>query len=599
MATTVSPISSIDTTENTETKILTIMKEVYPDLDCGPGTPVYEMVVRPMAYLWSRQNMGIEELIKSVGFNDYLNMAQEDMDRLMSRYFLTRRTGEYVQGTVRCTTRGDKDVFIYAGEVWETEDARTYSVNENHTIREEDWDDMAEDGSPLHWTTKRTDVIICLGHVENKQELYLKEYPQDGDTWIVDSEKYAYKYDSSIEPKENEDPSVKWVKIEDKPNPIMYKEVPVSDREYYIDVGVTSTGIGQEFNTAEKDAINPTGSSASNIVAAYFLSANVNGGSTETNYEFYTRAKNELGFRGLCSYNSTAAILSENFPHIKEVVSIGLRDPEMLRDKYLVEVHQGELITHEEIHVGGHCDIYIKPNNYFTESGYTAPLGFPMEYNGYKLSGADDMLLLQTWNNSVNGETDGIALEDSNKRGSVLESISPLTTTTKMVNLKSDIKDIHEFCTNGKNASIHTDMLVKQMWPIIVKMEITIESDKPDADISIAKSVLSLYINSLTSSTAPQTAEVAHLLRSVGIQTVRMPMHMRAFYLKDDLHMEYIGLNKERYPLKDSLLNPLTDDSLAFEINANNTSQISLRTCSWYTNPDLIEIKVVPTNAEV
>ena len=43
------PDFSTDVSENMETKILQVLADTYPNLDCGPGTPVYEMVVRPIA----------------------------------------------------------------------------------------------------------------------------------------------------------------------------------------------------------------------------------------------------------------------------------------------------------------------------------------------------------------------------------------------------------------------------------------------------------------------------------------------------------------------------------------------------------------------
>ena len=53
--------------------------------------------------------------------------------------------------------------------------------------------------------------------------------------------------------------------------------------------------------------------------------------------------------------------------------------------------------------------------------------------------------------------------------------------------------------------------------------------------------------------------------------------------------MERIGLDLYRQP-QDSILRPLESDSLKFIIE--DRSQISMRTCCWYTNEDLIKVDV-------
>ncbi|MBR3599573.1 MAG: hypothetical protein IKL53_06815, partial [Lachnospiraceae bacterium] len=132
------PSVNIDTSENMETKILAILSETYPNLDCGPGTPIYEMLVRPAAYLWSRQAIGANALLNSVSFEDYVNMDPEDMDRLMTKFFLERRTGQYVTGVVRVVLGSKVDVFISAGEIWESSNDRTYEVLSDHFVTKDE-----------------------------------------------------------------------------------------------------------------------------------------------------------------------------------------------------------------------------------------------------------------------------------------------------------------------------------------------------------------------------------------------------------------------------------------------------------------------------
>lgn len=133
-----SPSATIDSKENMETQVLQILADTYPNLDCGPGTPVYEMVVRPIALLWSRQAEGIDELLGSLDLSNYLSMSDEDLERVLSRYFVHRRTGNYVTGVVRVIYGTKIDVYISAGEVCEASNDRTYEVLTDHFVSKND-----------------------------------------------------------------------------------------------------------------------------------------------------------------------------------------------------------------------------------------------------------------------------------------------------------------------------------------------------------------------------------------------------------------------------------------------------------------------------
>lgn len=597
-----SPLAGLNTRENVEEKILALMAEAYPTLDCGLGTPIYEMVVRPNAYIWARQHEGLDELIKSVSFNDYMNMPEEDLDRLVSRLFVERRRGKYVHGIVRCDVPGTEDFVVNAGEVWEASNGRTYTVDFTHKIKEEDWDDMAPNGDPLHWGTSLENVISGLGHVNTYIDLQNIVNPKEGDTYIVDDEKYAYTW-TFIRSDPTGTEILDWVKNSDIYAPILFREVPAKDRHYYEDISVTSTGIGEEFNAAQNDSIKPISLTSIILLNSYFISATNDGGKSETNFELYNRAKKEVSLRGFCSYNSTAGILMDNFDTIDEVVSIGIKDPEMTRDLAQVEViNKYNEKEKAVIHRGGCCDLYINTNKYFQEDGYKAPLGFPIACNGFSLVDAPESVM----DNWVEYEKKLIPANYWS-RGSLREDLGKgINEKSNIINLKADITDISDFVENSKNTSLHTDNLVKQMYPIVVRAVINIETDSsdPSEEIALAKIAVAQYINSLRSSEAPQVAEVAHIIREIGIKSVRLPMEMRAYYLTPGCSMEYIGLNKETKSAegKDTLLQPIENDSLKFTINSNidpeirkeyGTTQISLRTCKWYTTTELIIIKVV------
>lgn len=484
------PDFSTDVSENMETKILQVLADTYPNLDCGPGTPVYEMVVRPIALLWSRQAAGATELLDSVSFENYRTMDEAHLDRLMNRYFLTRRSGSYVTGVVRVVFGSKVDVYIRAGEIWEASNNRTYEVLSDHFVTKE--------------------------------------------------------------------------------------ELPGDDiNGYYVDVAVRSTATGQTYNAVTNDAVTVTGSSASSVRRAYFLSDTSDGGIVESNYVFYNRGKDELAQRGLYSYKSVKAILRDNFRTIQEVVPIGIRDNEMIRD--LVNIRGTGTV-----HIGGKCDIYVRTNAFKITSGYQAPLGFPMSFNGYSLASEPEQLM-QAWNAA------NLTPTDTALRGSVRESVPLLTPASPMTSLTSDITAIDDFVLNSTNELLHTDNLVKQMWPLVFTASITVSDTESAEAIATVKSTIAQYVNELRGEDAPQVAEIAHLIRDAGVMQVHLPIDVKCYYLTEDLRMERIGLDLYRQPV-DSILRPTESDSLTFIIE--DRSQISLRTCCWYTNEDLINVTV-------
>lgn len=481
---------NFDTTVNMETRIFNILSDAYPNLDCGPGTPIYEMLIRPAAMIWTRQAEGAKRLQESVGLQNYVSMDNEDLERLMSRYFLTRRTGNYVTGIVRVILGSKSDVYISAGDVWEASNSRTYEVVSDHFVTKD--------------------------------------------------------------------------------------ELPGDDvNGYYIDVSVRSLGTGSFYNAVTNDAVTVTGSVAAFVRRAYFLADTSDGGIVESNYVFYNRGKDELALRGLFAYKTIKAILRDTFDNIQEVVPVGIRDNEMIRD--LVNIRGVGTV-----HIGGKCDIYIRNNTFNIKSGYVAPLGFPLAFNGKSLINEPEKLM-QAWNDA------NLFPNDTSLRGSVKEEVPLLTPASPMSSLTSSISDVEDFVNNSNNELLHTDNLVKQMWPLVFTASIKVSDIESSTAIAKVKQAISQYVNELRDSDYPQVAEIAHIIRDAGVMMVHLPIDVKCYYLTEDLRMERIGLDLYRQP-QDSILRPLESDSLKFIIE--DRSQISMRTCCWYTNEDLIKVDV-------
>jgi hypothetical protein len=115
---------------------------------------------------------------------------------------------------------------------------------------------------------------------------------------------------------------------------------------YYMDVPVRAQSQGDEYNVGATDITqfvnDPEAISVSNLTDA------VGGLAREKNTALLDRAKNSIGVRDLETVKGINAILRELFPFIREIQSIGMGDPEMMRDILY------------NTHTGGYTDVYIK-----------------------------------------------------------------------------------------------------------------------------------------------------------------------------------------------------------------------------------------------
>lgn len=474
-----------------EAKILEMLSEAYPDLDAGPGTPFFELVVRPMSFLWQRHGDGTDELINSNVLENYATMSEDDMDRLMTRYFAERKRGDYVYATFRIVFGTLKDYYIPKGLTFELDNNRTFT-----TIR----------------------------------DYYFSQLELPGDT----------------------------------------------DTGYYADVSVVSAGRGNSYNVYMNEQVEIQDDALSVFVNKVFvLQDGSDGGIIEGNKDFYSRVKNSMTLKNLTAYRGVKGVITETF-NVKEVVPIGLRDAEMRRD--LIEL-PGVGIVHR----GGLSDFYVRAEPYTIVQGYKAPLGFPYAFNGKSVE-TDPNGLMAEWNAQDFGDVDIF------NRGSMLEEIKGLSPQTNMFSLTSDIQPIHDYATHTENEALHSHNLVRQMWPIVVRGKIRITDSKGTVAMDIARSAVVKYIMGLNGSSAPKVTEVAHAIRNAGVSIVHLPMELECYYISENLDMQKYGLDNVRVPAS-SVLKPIEKDGLKFIVD--DDTQISIRTCMFYTNPNLITIEVV------
>ncbi|MDD2230752.1 MAG: baseplate J/gp47 family protein, partial [Candidatus Cloacimonetes bacterium] len=154
--------------DDKELLILNMLKEAYPDLDSGIGTPFYELVVRPMVFLWTRHAEGSAELKDANVLENYNTMNPADLDRLMTRFFETRKQGNLVYATVRIVFKTLRDYYIPQGMVFLTDDNRQYT-----TIVDAYYSQMELPGTPALGYT--VDVSVVSEAVGNKYNLSMND----------------------------------------------------------------------------------------------------------------------------------------------------------------------------------------------------------------------------------------------------------------------------------------------------------------------------------------------------------------------------------------------------------------------------------------
>lgn len=476
-----------------EDKIFEIMKEYYPEIDCGPGTPFYEYVIRPMALLWVAHEGMYNELMAASNLMNYEMMTEEDMDRQMSRFFETRKRGDTVYAVLRLVFKTQQDYYVSTDDTFQLSGNRYYKVT-----------------TPIF--IEATDLT---------------------------------KDDNN---------------------------------DYYADIDIVSDGTGNTYNAYTNESVTVTAAYKDYLRKSYILNDSTDGGVTETNADFYRRVSDSITMKNLTTYRGVRGTLFSLF-NLREVTPIGLRDPEMRRD--LVNV-PGVGVVHR----GSMADIYCNTGDFFIAEGYRVPLGFPYEVAGISIVSDPDNLM-KTWNTLQLGAV------DTGTRGSMKEVVSLLSPGSNMRTLTSNIQAVHNFVKSEYYEALHSDNLVKQPWPLVVRFTVTVTASTGTIVDDVKTAVVG-YVQGLFKGEAPSVAGLVAHLHSQGIYSVHVQPHtalsMDCYYLTDDLKMEKVTLGRLRYPTS-ALLVPNEGDSLAF--TTASPSQMSARTCAFYTNKDLVNVVII------
>lgn len=495
-------------------KIIAMLKDAYPDLDFSVGTPFYEMVVRPMAFLWAAQKEGVNELLASNNLADVASMSNSDMDRLMTRFLESRKKGSVVSGIAR---------FIFS---------------------------------------KRRDYVVQKDTVLSASQN--RQYRVIGDIYAPSASLVGDAYNG-----------------------------------YIVDVPVESVGIGSAYDIYSGETFSVEEVSINQyLIKSYFPIDGTLGGYTESNEEFLNRVKGNLSSKTLSTYRGIRATLLEKF-NISAIVTVGIRDNEMKRDMIDLPTKDGGV----RVHRGSMADVYLKLPFRIVD-GLSLPLGFPYLYKGKSVVD-DPKQLAHLWNTDVNiaklaSQTSGMNYFDDEViglRGSRQETLpwlnySPnvVDTMQSLTSQTSSLDAVQDFLNDQDKESVHSDNMAKQMWPILVRATLRISDTRGDYAGTLAKNLFIDYINTLSPGQYPKTADISAWLRNKGIQVVHTPINMSGHYITDDLQIQEYGIQFYRSP-SSSLLQPVEEDSLRFIVT--DESQLSLKTCCFYTNDDLVTVEVI------
>jgi len=128
----------------------------------------------------------------------------------------------------------------------------------------------------------------------------------------------------------------------------------ISGNLYYFDAPIAAQTQGSNYNT-DVDTIT-TFVNDPDAVSVTNLSPAIDGLTAETNTQLLNRGADSIGVRDLETIKGINGILRSKFPFIQEIQSIGMGDPEMMRDIIY------------NAHVGGNTDIYIKTPSVTTKT---------------------------------------------------------------------------------------------------------------------------------------------------------------------------------------------------------------------------------------
>jgi hypothetical protein len=99
------------------TELQQLLTETYPTIDVSVGTVLFELLIRPAAYYFTKQDVELETVRNNYSIAQVLTSSDPDdtmVDNLLSNYNVTRRTGSSASGSISIYTNGNNNIYIPA-----------------------------------------------------------------------------------------------------------------------------------------------------------------------------------------------------------------------------------------------------------------------------------------------------------------------------------------------------------------------------------------------------------------------------------------------------------------------------------------------------
>lgn len=365
---------------------------------------------------------------------------------------------------------------------------------------------------------------------------------------------------------------------------------------YFFLVPVESTLSTSEI--VEQDTVFSLGATSALDNSIFGLEAYVTfsqGREKETIEEYKTRAQDSITVRDLVTDKSIRTVIQENFPSAFSVTSIGMGDPEMLRD----------LILPQGVHKGGSVDVYVRTDKVpprstvekFITDNLSVELTSPetpiFKISSIEVSANDTLTLLTegtdysisysaddpTFQSFIVNEVEQYAARFSVKEKVVIQFIDTSLINAKvLLNLTrpSAFTSIQTYLEDDDNRVVCSNLLAKAYAPVFISTSIHYRqtSAGETVDEVAIKTAVSDYVNSLAGGV--NTVEVSKIIDIVqnfeGVQSVVLPLTVNAEVHKTDGSTESLE----------------TSDKLL--ISTDKPIGFSQRICQYILNPEDIEM---------
>lgn len=264
------------------------------------------------------------------------------------------------------------------------------------------------------------------------------------------------------------------------------------------------------------------------------------GEAAETSSDLVIRSEKALTVKNLVTHNAIYTVLTEKFLFLKNVVPIGMNEPEMTRD--LLPVTVGNTVMN--IHRGSMIDIYCKfpivfrnsVSGTLTEITINSTDYIAMQLPAvpiYKIRSVED-----TANNNTKLDF-SVVIEDKNLFLSAQQKIYVVVSGTEYkdravrvtYDYTSNYDEVQAFVATSTERTVVANSLVKAQFALYLSFDMVVYANA-DIDESAMLATLQEYIHS--SEVTPSNLYVASIVRKMSTVygvTVQMPLAIKGTIL--------------------------------------------------------------------